>query len=65
LTKIFISYYSYVLNTTVEMPHTEPVKSLIMRPGTSGPPMAVTTSGDGKFKIWQLADDTDIYRKFW
>ncbi|XP_052809622.1 WD repeat-containing protein 75-like [Mya arenaria] len=58
---------SYVLNTTVEWPHSETICTLKMRPisQTSSHDkrhMAVTTSADGKFKIWVLVDDTDIYR---
>ncbi|XP_053374585.1 WD repeat-containing protein 75-like [Mercenaria mercenaria] len=58
---------SFVLNTSVEMPHEEKVHSLKFRPvsttASSGMEhMAVTSSSDGKFKIWLLVDDTDIYR---
>ncbi|XP_052259102.1 WD repeat-containing protein 75-like isoform X2 [Dreissena polymorpha] len=56
---------SYVLNTTVEAPHVEAVHTLKMRPGSGvkgSQAMAVTASNDGKFKLWRVTDDTDIYR---
>ena len=66
---MFFSLLSYVLNTTVELPHEQRVASLEFRPSSqaSSPGMEhmlVTTSADGKFKTWVLEDDTDIYSKF-
>jgi len=60
--------FRYVLNTTVEGPHEDYVHTLQMRPlSTSASPdrhhMAVTSSRDGKFKLWNLVDDTDIYSR--
>lgn len=58
-------FSSYVLNTSVEMPHTQRVCTVKFRPVIKGETgMAVTTCGDGKFKLWALVDDTDIYRKW-
>ncbi len=56
----------YVLNTSVDCPHIDLVCSLKFRPEpvNDPAPMAVTTSLDGKFKLWKLVDDTDIYSKF-
>ena len=58
---------SYMLNTCVDLPHEQPVTALAFRPPLSGNdnPMAVTASSDGRFKLWTLADDTDIYRKIY
>ncbi|OWF35767.1 WD repeat-containing protein 75-like [Mizuhopecten yessoensis] len=57
---------SYTLNTTVEVPHDKVIKCLRFRPDTftdnNEDPMVVTTSEDGKFKIWSNMDDTNIYR---
>ncbi|KAL3831907.1 hypothetical protein ACJMK2_023601 [Sinanodonta woodiana] len=58
---------SYVLNTTVEMAHEKRILSLRSRPtllpSRKDPqPMMVTSSSDGKFKLWSLVDDTDIHR---
>ncbi|XP_069110726.1 WD repeat-containing protein 75-like isoform X1 [Argopecten irradians] len=56
----------YTLNTTVEVPHDKKVTCLRFRPddfsGIDEDPMVVTTSLDGKFKIWSNMDDTNIYR---
>ncbi|KAL5006753.1 hypothetical protein ScPMuIL_015559 [Solemya velum] len=58
---------TYVLNTTVELTNQDRVHSLKFRPccggGNSLDPMVVTTSSDGKFRLWTLVDDTDIYRE--
>ncbi|XP_060080340.1 WD repeat-containing protein 75-like [Ylistrum balloti] len=55
---------SYTLNTAVEVPHDKVIECLRFRPdGTiNEDPMVVTTSLDGKFKIWSNMDDTNIYR---
>ncbi|RUS16393.1 WD40-repeat-containing domain protein [Endogone sp. FLAS-F59071] len=47
---------SYTLNTRVDAPHTEPITSLAFHPGSArgAQPMAITTSCDKNFKIWQL-----------
>ncbi|XP_077978936.1 WD repeat-containing protein 75-like [Glandiceps talaboti] len=57
---------SFVLNTCVELPHQDKVNALCMKPYNNKvdcTPMAVTASQDGKFKLWTLVDDSDIYRK--
>nr|XP_054767963.1 WD repeat-containing protein 75-like isoform X1 [Lytechinus pictus] len=56
---------SFTLNTTVEMPHQEVINALQFRPSGKGhskceDAMVVTTSADGKFKLWMLVDDTDV-----
>ena len=66
ITLIFIvpQYFSYNLNTTVESPHSSKVETLKFRENSkNGSVMAVTTCKDGKFKLWSLIDDTDIYSK--
>ena len=53
------------MNTTVEFPHTGKVTTLKFRAtGRDGSVMAVTTCKDGKFKLWSLVDDTDIYSEY-
>ncbi|XP_033761467.1 WD repeat-containing protein 75-like [Pecten maximus] len=56
----------YTLNTTVEVPHDKIITCLRFRPddfsSNNEDPMVVTTSLDGKFKIWSNMDDTNIYR---
>ncbi|XP_030846369.1 WD repeat-containing protein 75 [Strongylocentrotus purpuratus] len=55
---------SFTLNTTVEMPHQEAINALSFRPSSkerkNDDAMVVTTSADGKFKLWVLVDDTDV-----
>ncbi|XP_071956994.1 WD repeat-containing protein 75-like [Antedon mediterranea] len=56
---------SFILNTNVENPHLVKITSLCFQPLLSNKeatPTAVTASVDGKFKIWNLVDDSDIYR---
>ncbi|KAL4222402.1 WD repeat-containing protein 75 [Mactra antiquata] len=57
----------FILNTIVEEPHNDTVNTLKFRPlhsqSSAGMEnMAVTSGNDGKFKIWNLVDDSDIYR---
>eukprot|EP00058_Branchiostoma_floridae_P023341 XP_002608831.1 hypothetical protein BRAFLDRAFT_125616 [Branchiostoma floridae] len=56
---------SFELNTTVDCPHQGKVNALVFQPhfGADLPPTAVSAGDDGKFKIWTLVDDTDIYRE--
>ncbi|XP_078621982.1 WD repeat-containing protein 75-like [Branchiostoma floridae x Branchiostoma japonicum] len=56
---------SFELNTTVDCPHQGKVNALVFQPhsDTDLPPTAVSAGDDGKFKIWTLVDDTDIYRE--
>ncbi|CAH1788228.1 unnamed protein product, partial [Owenia fusiformis] len=55
---------SFVLNTTIDLPHQKKVSCMKFRPTNQSedPTSLLTTSEDGKFKIWQIMDDTDIYR---
>ncbi|XP_074659622.1 WD repeat-containing protein 75-like [Tubulanus polymorphus] len=56
----------YALNTVIDMPHDDRINSLKFRPTLNKDDDAatvVTTSADGRFKLWSLVDDTDIYRK--
>ncbi len=56
--------FRYILNTSVDFPHNQHVNTLKFRPHCDpNPVMAVSTSSDGKFKLWALIDDTDIYSK--
>lgn len=50
----------FVLNTSVASPHELSVTDFTMRPALDL--QAVSTSVDGRFKLWSLVDDTDIYR---
>ncbi|KAM4698059.1 WD repeat-containing protein 75 [Rhinophrynus dorsalis] len=57
---------SFVLNTTIGMPHEGQITSLCFRDeGNSGKdcPTLVTTGSDGLFKVWVLRDDSDIYKQ--
>ncbi|XP_013389673.1 WD repeat-containing protein 75-like [Lingula anatina] len=54
----------FVLNTTVDLPHSDVIHTLKFRSHGNGSrtPLCLTTSRDGKFKIWTLVEDSDIYR---
>ena len=57
-----------MLNTTAEQAHSDEVVSLKFRPSSdldssASKHMVVTSGIDGKFKIWTLTDDSDIYSK--
>ncbi|KAF9152489.1 WD repeat-containing protein 75, partial [Actinomortierella ambigua] len=56
--------HTYVLNTRVDNPHAGQITSLHFNPrlGATAEPMVVTTSVDGKFKIWQLAQQGETRR---
>ncbi|XP_007529066.1 WD repeat-containing protein 75 [Erinaceus europaeus] len=53
----------FVLNTKVSMPHEDHITALCFcnaeKPET---PTLVTASKDGRFKVWVLTDDSDIYK---
>lgn len=53
----------FSLNTSVCLPHEHSVRCLIMRPRTNEEQslQCATTSSDCRFKLWTVADDTDIY----
>ncbi|KAF9417570.1 hypothetical protein BGZ94_009944 [Podila epigama] len=54
---------TYVLNTRVDSPHTKTITSCIFNPRQGGQaPMVVTTSLDGKFKVWELSDQGQARR---
>ncbi|KAG0031342.1 hypothetical protein BGZ81_001370 [Podila clonocystis] len=54
---------TYVLNTRVDSPHTKAITSCIFNPRQgSQPPMVVTTSMDGNFKIWELTHQGESRR---
>ena len=58
-------YFSFELNTQIELPHTDKVTGLYFRPSyRDKSPMVVTTSADKKFKQWKIIDDTDLYSKY-
>ncbi|KAG1180586.1 hypothetical protein G6F70_000578 [Rhizopus microsporus] len=45
---------AYKLHTRVDYPHTEPITSLVFNPVSRRGPMAITTSKDKSFKVWNL-----------
>ncbi|KAM9305576.1 WD repeat-containing protein 75 [Gastrophryne carolinensis] len=57
---------SFVLNTTISMPHEERITSLVFQKGGGAEKDSqtlVTTGSDGLFKVWILRDNSDIYRQ--
>ncbi|XP_069839644.1 WD repeat-containing protein 75 isoform X2 [Dendropsophus ebraccatus] len=57
---------SFVLNTTINLPHEDQVTSLAFQCGCDlekGHPTLVTTGNDGLFKVWTLEDNSDTYRQ--
>ncbi|KAM4039006.1 WD repeat-containing protein 75 [Anomaloglossus baeobatrachus] len=57
---------SFVLNTTIHLPHEDQVTSLSFQCGSASEtdaPTLVSTGADGLFKVWALQDNSDIYRK--
>ncbi|KAG0740570.1 hypothetical protein G6F62_009074 [Rhizopus arrhizus] len=44
----------YKLHTRVDYPHTKPITSLVFNPISRRGPMAITTSQDKTFKVWNL-----------
>ncbi|XP_028742865.1 WD repeat-containing protein 75 [Peromyscus leucopus] len=54
----------FVLNTKITMPHDHPITALRFNNAENHEkPTLVTASRDGHFKVWVLADDSDIYKK--
>ncbi|XP_063615170.1 WD repeat-containing protein 75-like [Penaeus indicus] len=60
---------NWYLDTSVEMPHDKSINGIVVKPstGTASSPEFVTCSDDGKFKVWEIIKDANIYRKsdFW
>ena len=59
--------FSFVLNTSVELPHEIGVNAVKFRPKFSvsdDSQYVVTVGKDDKFKVWYLADSTSIYGKY-
>eukprot|EP01130_Rhizamoeba_saxonica_P018201 TRINITY_DN9033_c0_g1_i1.p1 TRINITY_DN9033_c0_g1~~TRINITY_DN9033_c0_g1_i1.p1 ORF type:complete len:499 (+),score=97.39 TRINITY_DN9033_c0_g1_i1:1442-2938(+) len=65
------SSQEYVLNTQIRMPHAQPVTALSYHPSKN---MCVTSSFDGKFKIWTIkkainedgpATNGSVYQSIW
>ncbi|XP_053327472.1 WD repeat-containing protein 75 [Spea bombifrons] len=57
---------SFVLNTTVNMPHEDQITSMCFWSrdrSEKDAPSLVTTGKDGLFKVWVLRDDSDIYKQ--
>ncbi|XP_040213066.1 WD repeat-containing protein 75 [Rana temporaria] len=57
---------SFVLNTTISMPHEDRITSLVFQnkgDSEEGHPALVTTGNDGLFKVWVLRDNSDIYKQ--
>lgn len=52
----------YKLHTRVDYPHTKPITSLTFNPISRQGPMAITTSEDKTFKVWNLS--TDLGRSY-
>ncbi|KAM7316244.1 hypothetical protein ACRRTK_024924 [Alexandromys fortis] len=54
----------FSLNTKIAMPHDDHITALCFNNAENYErPMLVTASRDGHFKVWVLADDSDIYKK--
>ncbi|XP_041524337.1 WD repeat-containing protein 75-like [Microtus oregoni] len=54
----------FSLNTKITMPHDDHITALCFNNAENYErPMLVTASRDGHFKVWVLADDSDIYKK--
>lgn len=53
---------AYKLHTRVDYPHTKPITSLAFNPVSRQGPMAITTSEDRTFKVWNLS--TDLGRNY-
>ncbi|GAA5807850.1 hypothetical protein MFLAVUS_001229 [Mucor flavus] len=53
---------AYKLHTRVDYPHSKPITSLTFNPVSSQGPMAITTSKDKTFKVWNLS--TDLGRNY-
>lgn len=53
---------AYKLHTRVDYPHTKPITSLTFNPVSRQGPMAITTSEDKTFKVWNLS--TDLGRSY-
>lgn len=53
---------AYKLHTRVDYPHTKPITSLTFNPISRQGPMAITTSEDKTFKVWNLS--TDLGRNY-
>uniref|UniRef100_A0A8C5Q9A3 WD repeat domain 75 n=1 Tax=Leptobrachium leishanense TaxID=445787 RepID=A0A8C5Q9A3_9ANUR len=54
---------SFILNTTINMPHEGQITCLCFQNSEKETPMLVTTGKDGLFKVWVLRDDSDIYKQ--
>lgn len=55
----------FLLNTKVSAPHEDRITALCFRNAEkSDSPTLVTASRDGHFKVWVLADDSDIYSEW-
>lgn len=62
--ELFLKFWSwnpdtqaYKLHTRVDYPHSKPITSLIFNPVSAQGPMAITTSEDKTFKVWNLSTD--------
>lgn len=53
---------AYKLHTRVDYPHSKPITSLTFNPVSRQGPMAITTSEDKTFKVWNLS--TDLGRSY-
>ncbi|KAK3869573.1 hypothetical protein Pcinc_025126 [Petrolisthes cinctipes] len=63
-----IKFWSYItkdqewcLNTSIDMPHQKAVTGVIFQPTSDETSSCVTGSEDGKFKIWEEIDNSDLY----
>ncbi|XP_037804884.1 LOW QUALITY PROTEIN: uncharacterized protein LOC119599216 [Penaeus monodon] len=56
---------NWYLDTSVEMPHDKSINSIVFKPssGSASSPEFVTCSDDGKFKVWEIIKDANIYRE--
>ncbi|KAK7084697.1 hypothetical protein SK128_022830 [Halocaridina rubra] len=55
----------WTLNTSVHMPHDNYVNEITFMPSSKSEntAMCVSCSDDGKFKIWEVLDNSDIYKQ--
>ncbi|XP_047488714.1 WD repeat-containing protein 75-like [Penaeus chinensis] len=56
---------NWYLDTSVEMPHDKCINGIVFKPstGTASSPEFVTCSDDGKFKVWEIVKDANIYQE--
>ena len=62
---VHCDFCSFVLNTVIEYPHDGRLIQLTFQPSEDDYELlCATISEDRKFKIWNVYDSSDIYRKW-